>query len=62
MNVIYRGMSPLQALEQGDAEYQALVKNLKADEQEDKRNHSSHIKDQSKKSKIKISEWSRNQF
>jgi len=56
MNVIYRGMSPLQALEQGDAEYQALVKNLKADEQEDKRNHSSHIKDQSKKSKIKISE------
>ena len=36
MNFIYRGMSPLQALEQGEAEYQALVNSLKVDVQEEK--------------------------
>ena len=36
MNVIYRGMSPLQALEQGEAEYQALINSLKVDGQEEK--------------------------
>jgi hypothetical protein len=49
-------MSPLQELEQGNAEYQSLFKNLKANKQEEKRNYSPHIKDQSKKPKIKISE------
>ena len=35
MNVVYRGMSPLQALEQGEAEFQALIKNPSADDQEE---------------------------
>ena len=36
MSVVYRGTPPLQALEQGEAEYQVLIKNLKADGQEEK--------------------------
>ena len=32
MNVIYRGMPPVQALEQGEADFEALIKTHQADE------------------------------